>query len=136
MVEEQSIDHCRIGVEAETQAMKEDSLRAGAALHTGLDRRMAFEELARRDQPADGILRHSVTLHAAAGLCSHACDPDERDAVNSQHASTPVLERIERPVHRGLLEIRVNLEFCGIAHRTAPHVPRRTYQRLVTRHIA
>ena len=120
MIEEQSIDDCRIGVEAETQAVKEDRLRAGAALHAGFDRRAAFEELERRDHPADRILRLAVPLHSRPGLCSHACDPDERDTVNSQHASTPVLERIERPIHWGLLEMRVDFEFCGIAHRTAP----------------
>lgn len=83
MVEEQSIDDCRISVEAETQAVKKDRLRAGAELHAGFDRRAAFEELERRDHPADGILRQAVPLHSGAGLCSHACDPDERDAVNS-----------------------------------------------------
>jgi len=136
MVEEQSIDDCWIDVETETQTVKEDRLRASAALHAGFDRSAAFEELERRDHPADGILRQAIPLHSGAGLCSYACDPDERDAVNSHHASTPVLERIERPVDRGLLEIRVDFEFCGIAHRTAPHIPRWTYQRLVTRHIA
>ena len=131
MIEEQSIDDCRIGVEAETQAVKKDRLRTGAALHASFDRRTAFEELERRDHPADGILRQAVPLHSRPGLCSHACDPNERDTVNSQHAAAFVLERIECPVLGALLEIRFEFKFCGIAHRTAPHALHRTLRCLV-----
>ena len=76
---------------AETQAVKKDRLRAGAALHTGFDRRAAFEELERRNHPSDRILGQAVSLHAGTGLCCHACDPDERDAANGQHATAVVL---------------------------------------------
>ena len=80
-------------------------------------------------EPAQSNIRQLRRVDLRVGETGFG-DPDERDAVNSQYAATFVLKRIERPVHRVLLEMRVEVVIRGIAHGTAPHVPRRTYRRL------